>query len=164
MARRPAHKLAHAQCPYGVFNWSDCDAASAHRWGRCKAMVEVKRNEEPRECSNWAISEEGWCGQHYATEQEMAMARARKAEKQLQFEAAFQAFEELKARDPWHWLKALSTSAEATRGLKGVDPKVVAGPRVERGKPAYETGREAAPPRRKPPHRITVRKPPHRLT
>lgn len=28
-------------------------------------MVDDKA--EPRECSNWAVAEEGWCGQHYAS-------------------------------------------------------------------------------------------------
>lgn len=80
--RRPAHAKAHAPCPYGQFNWSDCDRESSHRWGMCKSLVQ-KKNNDPEECSNWAVSEAGLCGQHYAsvierelTAKRIAMAKA----------------------------------------------------------------------------------------
>lgn len=160
-ARRPAHKLAHAQCPYGQANWADCDAAASHRWGRCKAEVSRKGSSEPGECSNWAVSDDGWCGQHFNALAEKELERARRAERKLQWDKAADEFI-AKASDPnWEWWKGLSTSAMSTRGLQGVG----AGQPLATH-PTFSSAKasSAAPRPRKVPHRITLRKPPHRLT
>lgn len=164
MSRRPAHKIAHAQCPYGQFNWSDCDAAAAHRWGRCKAEVERKGASEPGECTNWAIGEEGWCGQHYTSRREKELRAAREAERKLQLDAAIDAFIE-KASDPgYEWWKNLRTSAESTRGLSGVPVTGVRQAFPKDGVAPPPVPRHDALPRpRRLPHPIRTGKLPHRL-
>jgi hypothetical protein len=73
-SRRPPHSKAHAVCPYGVFNWGDCDFKASHRFGQCTVMV---GDREPEQCSRFAFDERGWCGQHYAS----SVERIKKAER-----------------------------------------------------------------------------------
>lgn len=47
------------------------------RLGKCRALIEDKK--EPRPCTNWAINERGWCGQHYASAVERELREERKA-------------------------------------------------------------------------------------
>jgi hypothetical protein len=115
--RRAAHKLAHAQCPFGASNWSDCDALAAHRWGQCKAMVEDKAGPHP--CTRWAQDEDGYCGQHFLAQHDAEVAQKRAEERQLQLAARIDAFL-VKSADPnYKWWEALTPSAESTRGLPG---------------------------------------------
>ena len=65
--RRKAHKLVHAPCPFGQFNWADCDEAAAHQWGKCIAIVGER---EPTPCSRWAMDSDGYCFQHFVSERE----------------------------------------------------------------------------------------------
>lgn len=146
MTRRPAHKLAHAQCPYGVFNWSDCDAASSHRWGRCTALVDRKAG--PGDCTNWAVAEDGYCGQHFIARYEKDRDAARKAARTLQLNASIDAFLSLTVGNPTQWLERLSTSAASTRGLQGIDP-----PTPQRVRASVVGGNPSLP--RKGPHRLT---------
>lgn len=39
--RRAAHKVAHAVCPYGAANWSDCDKAAKEVYSDWQAMQQV---------------------------------------------------------------------------------------------------------------------------
>lgn len=115
MSRRPVHKTAHLSCPYGQDNWADCDAAASHRWGRCVALVDAKAG--PHTCTNWAVAEDGWCGQHYISLHEKQMRKAREAARQLQLAERIDAFL-LKSSDPdWKWWESLGTSESSTRGL-----------------------------------------------
>jgi hypothetical protein len=152
--RRPAHRLAHAPCPYGVFNWSDCDAASQHRWGRCTVMVDSKP--EPHPCTNWAVAEDGWCGQHYISLHEKRKDAARKAESQLQLAHDIDAFLELAADPNYNWWEGLATAAQGSRGLAGVPVTAV--------RQAFDvedsTSRRSRPVEGPP----RVRRLPHRLT
>lgn len=91
-SRRPAHAKAHAECPYGQSNWADCDSAANHRWGMCKALVQQKKNRDPEECSNWAVGEVGWCGQHYASKIEDEARIGREADRVLQLAAQMDAY------------------------------------------------------------------------
>ena len=134
--KRPAHKVAHAACPYGVFNWGDCDAAASHRWGRCVALVEGKG--EPHACTNWAVAEDGWCGQHFIALHEKTIRKAREAERQLQWRINADAFMAKTASPDYNWWSGLATSVEGTRGLAGIGEPVL-----------------LSPARRKPPHRLT---------
>ncbi len=45
--------------------------------GKCKAMLADKK--EPRQCTNWAVDEKGYCGQHYAIEIEKTLKTTREA-------------------------------------------------------------------------------------
>ncbi len=98
--RRPAHKAAHSPCPNGVFNWSDCDAAVAHQWGMCSAVVGKR---EPEPCSRWAVGGEGYCAQHYIAETERARASERIAIAKAQLEARLDAYIEWKKTHPSVW-------------------------------------------------------------
>ena len=100
MARRPAHKVAHQPCPYGVFNWADCDYAAAYQWGMCKAMV-GKRDPEP--CSNKAIAAEGWCGQHYTSRVEEERRVARIAIGRAQLNSQIDSYMEWRRDHPSVW-------------------------------------------------------------
>lgn len=62
------------------------------RLGQCRAMIPGKTKQaEPRPCTNWAINERGYCGQHYASEVEKQLqserAAVRKAELLAQIDA-----------------------------------------------------------------------------
>lgn len=70
---RPSHKQGHPNCPFT--SWSACDKAVQVRFGQCVAVV---GDREPTPCTRWAVSEQGLCGQHYAS----VIERARKAERE----------------------------------------------------------------------------------
>lgn len=95
--RRPPHAKAHAPCPYGQTNWSDCDAAHAHRFGPCKAVV---GDREPEPCSRWATDETGWCSQHYVALMDKERAKAREAERKLQLDAAIDTYLREQGQEP----------------------------------------------------------------
>lgn len=76
-ARRPAHKAAHPECPYGAENWAECDQRAKEVRGRCVALTE-----KATECTNWAtddFEDRGYCGQHYGSRVNAAL-EARRAE------------------------------------------------------------------------------------
>ena len=146
MARSP-HKTAHPKCPHA--NWAACDTAQKVAFGQCRALVDGKP--EPHPCSRWAISEDGWCGQHYASEKEAEKRASRIAIAREEMLGRIDSFIERIAADPSHsWMTALVPSVESTRGLAGV-------PGVEPGTAVLET---APPPRLTPvlkrPHRISA--------
>ena len=64
VAKRPPHSK-HEGCLHA--SWAACDAAAKVQWGQCKAVV---GDREPVPCTRWAVSDSGWCWQHYASETE----------------------------------------------------------------------------------------------
>lgn len=100
-------------------------------------MVEPKGS-QPRPCTNNALDEAGWCGVHFASE----MERQRKAERQAVITAELneriEAYIAMSAADPWHWLKHITPSRDAERGLP----------------PYRSTAPKTVKPLRKGPHRI----------
>lgn len=96
-------------------------------------MVEAKG--EPRACTNWAVADDGWCGQHYISLHEKVRIKARDAERTLQLNARIDAFLEKTQRADYDWWSVLGRAADSTRGLQGVTPIVVkvAPPRVRKG-------------------------------
>jgi hypothetical protein len=166
VSRRPAHKLAHATCPYGQSNWAACDKASEHRYGPCKAEVERKGASEPGECSRWAQDEGGYCTQHFIARHETDMRRAREELRQLQLLQTIDAHLAYTAAHPsiWDGEPHLSTAASSTVGLQGVPVTAVrvASPRVEVALPPTAPS-NGLPRQRKLPHKLVVRKPPFRV-
>lgn len=146
MAARGQHKVAHPVCPHA--SWAACDAAEKVRFGQCKAVV---GDREPTPCTRWAVSEEGWCWQHYASEKERIIREAAQAERKLQLMQKIDAYLEKIARMPSVWDGVrMATAEESTVGLAGVAP----GLGVEPSRMVLET----APPPRLPgrkPFRIT---------
>jgi hypothetical protein len=131
---RPQHKTAHRPCPYGQTNWADCDVANSHRFGQCRAMVDDKP--EPHQCTRWAQDEEGWCGQHYASETQRIKDAQKAALKAEEFERRYLEHEAMVASDPWWWLALLVPSAESTVGLSSYGKTAKNGmDRRQRGRP-----------------------------
>lgn len=63
--RRPAHKIAHAECPFGATDWATCEKAQKVAMGQCVALTEKET-----QCTNWAVgrvNDRPHCGQHYAS-------------------------------------------------------------------------------------------------
>ena len=140
MQRRPAHSKAHATCPYGQINWADCDKASEHRFGHCKAAV---GKFEPEPCSRWAFEEDGYCTQHYVARVEADKAEARKAITRAELDARIEAYIVMSAEHPSVW-----DSDRAPKGMAagaGLEP---ATSRVTADRSTTEL------PRKKGPHRI----------
>lgn len=100
-ARRAPHKTAHGvNCPYGVFNWADCDAAAEHQWGRCKAIV---GKHEASACTRWAVSDEGYCEQHYVSKVETEKKAARIAIARAELDSRITAYLNWTASHPSVW-------------------------------------------------------------
>ena len=139
--RRPPHKTAHGlACPYGVFNWADCDAAAEHQWGQCKAMLDSK----PEPCTRWAVAEEGYCGQHYAARIELERRTVRIAIERAALDARIDAYLARVAEHPSIW-----DGEHTPRG-------VAAGAGLEPATSRVTTDRSTTELPRKGPHRLTA--------
>lgn len=155
---RPAHKRVHAPCPNGVFNWSDCDTAVAHQWGKCKALV---GKHDPEQCSNWAVSEVGWCGQHYASAIESEAAAKRIAIERETINERIDSYIEWVAKHPsihdTQSGRKMTTQAQSTRGLKGItmEQLMAAGGGLEPPTSRVTADRSTTELPRKGPHRLT---------
>jgi hypothetical protein len=114
-ARRPSHKTGHPECPHA--NWADCDSAQKIVFGQCKAVVGDK---EPVPCTRWAVGENGWCWQHYASETEKVKRESRSAEARVELNERIDSYIAMSSEDPWFWLRYLKSADESTRGLAGV--------------------------------------------
>lgn len=89
-ARRPLHRIAHPECPQGVKSWDACDRAVLEARGRCVALTEKED-----ECPNWAVAEfeeRGYCGQHYASRVNAAMAATRAATRKAELDQRIEAY------------------------------------------------------------------------
>lgn len=137
---RPNHKAGHPECPHP--NWAACDRAVASRFGACKAMVEPK-GKEPRQCSNNALEEDGWCGVHFASEIERIRKAERAALVSADLNARIEAHIAMTAANPLWWLDQIKPSLDAERGL----------PPYSKASPTVVNPLRSAP-RRKGPHRV----------
>jgi hypothetical protein len=114
---RVAHRLAHPACPNGATSWAQCDHLAKYQFGQCKANV---GDREPHPCSRWAVSESGWCGQHYTSELERVKRERLAAEKQLQLDKRINAYLEHVMEHPSIW--------DSERPPKGMAKAVRKGP------------------------------------
>lgn len=94
-------------------------------------MVEPKGG-EPRPCANNALDEAGWCGVHFSSEIERQRRAAKQAVITADLNARIEAHIAMSAADPWWWLKHITPSRDAERGLQ---PYATASPvrRVRKG-------------------------------
>lgn len=133
-SRRPQHKVAHPECP--APNWASCDLLEKARFGQCRAVVGDK---EPVPCSRWAVTEEGWCWQHHASEKDRVIREEREAEAKLQLLQKIDAFLRMMKDDPsYGWQPPLTPAVVSTVGLKGIEkgePPALPAPRIR--KPPY---------------------------
>lgn len=141
------------------------------RFGQCRAMVDDKA--APHPCTRWAVSETGWCGQHYASEVERERREQRETKRRDELNARIDAHIAMAQENPWFWLDYLVPAAESHIGIEpssGVkvqsadqqhredDPEPDAkggdgdGSQVRHGKPPFRI--DATPVRRKGPYRI----------
>ena len=65
--------------------------------GKCIAMLAGK---VPRQCTNWALDEKGYCGQHYASEIERVTRAAREAARKAEMIAGIDAYLEAHGQAP----------------------------------------------------------------
>lgn len=68
------------------------------RFGQCRAMVDHKTGPVP--CTHWAVSEKGWCGQHYVSEVERERRATREAERKAELNARIDASLRAKGEEP----------------------------------------------------------------
>jgi hypothetical protein len=121
VARGP-HKVAHPTCAFP--SWSACDKAEKVRFGQCKAMVGDK---DPVPCTRWAVSEDGWCWQHYSTEKDRIAKEAEKQLRQFQFQQEVDRYNAWRKDHPSVWdfppgIRLPPPSDASTVGLAGVPP------------------------------------------
>lgn len=124
MARK-AHKLVHGlTCPYGAFNWADCDKAAEHQWGPCQAVV---GKHEPEPCSRWAADDKGYCGQHYVAKVEGERAAERIAIAKAEMDQRIDAYIEWSKEHPSVWDSQLAPRGVAAgAGLEPATSRVTA--------------------------------------
>jgi hypothetical protein len=68
-ARRPAHKVGHAVCPYGATSWAQCDDLARDAYGRCSALTA-----KAEECEKYAVPEAELNGRRYCNQHATAIA------------------------------------------------------------------------------------------
>lgn len=83
---------------------------------------------EPRPCVNNAHDESGWCGLHFTSEIERQRRTAKQAVITEELNARIESHIAMSAADPWWWLKHITPSRDAERGLQPyskTSPKIV---------------------------------------
>lgn len=75
---------------------------------------------EPVPCTRWAVSEDGWCWQHYASEKDRVKREEHIAIAKEELNFTIDAYIAMSVDNPWKWLDHLRSAEESTRGLAGV--------------------------------------------